>query len=234
MKRNLGLLAVAAIALVGCQAPTAASAPTSIQTTTSALTIPDVAGKNLADASFTLSEAGLYNYSSQLSGGTETLSVGTDDFTRYIVESVRPGTGSRVAKGDPVRLTVKPNPGDPPRPSSPPVKSTTQSAPVTKAAPKPTGEAAIIVTRFPGYPLLVRGSALDYRVASWFEGKLVNDQVVALAPGLYTPYNPNVEDLLSYYEGAGVYGDSIIKRTYLPTAGGAYWSGVLPGPDEPK
>jgi len=79
-----------------------------------------------------------------------------------------------------------------------------------------------------------RPGTRDYRIKSAFEGKLVDDQVVALAPGLYTPYNPRVTDLSSYYFYTGVYGDSAIKNAYMPEAGGSMWDGVLPGPEEPK
>lgn len=91
-----------------------------------------------------------------------------------------------------------------------------------------------ISAQFPGYPLLVNVASLDYRVVNWFDGKLVDGQVVALAPGLYAPYNPNVPQLNSYYESGGVAGDSAIKEAVLPNAGGATWSGVLPGAEEPQ
>ena len=77
-------------------------------------------------------------------------------------------------------------------------------------------------------------SSLDYRIANWFDGKLIDGQVVALAPGLYAPYNPNVSDLGTYYESGGVAGDSAIKKAVLPNAGGATWPRVLPGPEEPQ
>lgn len=101
------------------------------------------------------------------------------------------------------------------------------------AAPATT-KADEINALYPGYPLLVNVSSLDYRIANWFEGKLVDGQVVALAPGLYAPYNPNVPDLETYYESGGVAGDGAIKEAVLPNAGGATWSGVLPGPEEPQ
>jgi hypothetical protein len=97
-----------------------------------------------------------------------------------------------------------------------------------------TGYAASVPAKFPGYPLIVHAATLDYRVAAAFEGKTVNDQVVALAPGLYTAYNPNVPDLLAYYDHVGVYGDSAMKKSYMPETGGSLWAGVLPGPEEPK
>lgn len=101
------------------------------------------------------------------------------------------------------------------------------------AAPT-TSKADEVSASFPGYPLLVNVSSLDYRIANWFDGKLVDGQVVALAPGLYAPYNPNVSDLGTYYESGGVAGDSAIKKAVLPNAGGATWPGVLPGPEEPQ
>lgn len=101
------------------------------------------------------------------------------------------------------------------------------------AAPTAT-KADQISSQFPGYPLLVNVASVDYRVANWFDGKLVDGQVVALAPGLYAPFNPNVPELESYYESGGVAGDSAVKEAVLPNAGGATWSGVLPGVEEPQ
>ncbi|GAB5080383.1 hypothetical protein ARTHROSP310_35300 [Arthrobacter sp. AD-310] len=112
-------------------------------------------------------------------------------------------------------------------------KAAAEAAAREAAKPKVTGLAATLPKQFPGYPLIVHGSSIDYRVANWFEGKLVNDQVVALIPGVYTPYNPNVPDLLSYYEDGGD-GDTAMRRQYMPNTGGASWPGVLPGPEEPK
>lgn len=62
----------------------------------------------------------------------------------------------------------------------------------------------------------------------------MDDQVVALAPGLYTPFNPRVPDLSSYYEDPGVYGDRALKNAIFPSSPGASWDGVLPGTEEPK
>lgn len=117
---------------------------------------------------------------------------------------------------------------------TPTVAKTKVSTPTPTPTPTATGYAASVPAKFPGYPLIVHGASLDYRVAASLEGKLVDDQVVALAPGLYTPYNPNVPDLLTYYHHVGVYGDSAIKKAYMPEVGGSMWSGVLPGPEEPK
>ncbi|WP_217432829.1 hypothetical protein, partial [Pseudarthrobacter oxydans] len=107
--------------------------------------------------------------------------------------------------------------------------------PGSRAAPAPTkSKADEISAAYPGYPLIVNVASLDWRVRSSLEGKLVNGQVVALAPGLYTPFNPNVRDLKSYYESGSVTGDSAMKNAVLPNMGGSTWSGVLPGSDEPQ
>lgn len=105
----------------------------------------------------------------------------------------------------------------------------------SQAAPAPTtSKADEISAAYPGYPLIVNVASLDWRVANAMEGRLVDGQVVALAPGLYTPYNPNVPDLKSYYESGGVSGDSAMKNAVLPNSGGSTWSGVLPGAEEPQ
>lgn len=41
--------------------------------------------------------------------------------------------------------------------------------------PSPTGYAATVPAKFPGYPLIVHNATLDYRIKSAFEGKLVDD-----------------------------------------------------------
>ncbi|MCC9144579.1 MULTISPECIES: hypothetical protein [unclassified Arthrobacter] len=88
---------------------------------------------------------------------------------------------------------------------------------------------------FPGYPMIVNVASVDYRVGAWFDGKLVDGLVVALAPGLYAPYDPNVPDLSAYYVPAGVAGDRTMKTTVFPNSGGAAtWSGVNPGAEEPQ
>ena len=116
-----------------------------------------------------------------------------------------------------------------------PYDSATNGTPKKPEVATPSSSKANqISAQFPGYPLLVNVASLDYRVANWFDGKLVDGQVVALAPGLYAPFNPNVPQLNSYYESGGVAGDSAIKEAVLPNAGGATWSGVLPGAEEPK
>ena len=87
---------------------------------------------------------------------------------------------------------------------------------------------------YPGYPMVVNAASVDYRVAAWFSGRLEDGRLVALAPGLYGPYNPNVPDLSVYYVSTTVAGDSAVKQTVFPGSGGtASWSGVRPGTEEP-
>lgn len=102
------------------------------------------------------------------------------------------------------------------------------------AAPAPA-PADGISTAYPGYPLVVNAASLDYRVAAWFAGRLVDGRVVALAPGLYAPYDPNVPDLLTYYVPGAVAGDTARKQTVFPGSGvAASWTGVRPGTQEPQ
>ncbi|MBD7996364.1 hypothetical protein H9639_13750 [Arthrobacter sp. Sa2CUA1] len=116
---------------------------------------------------------------------------------------------------------------------------------LTWCAPYDTGGAAVpvapaleaeggISAAYPGYPLLVNAASVDYRVAAWLGDRLVDGQVVALAPGLYAPYDPNVPDLLAYYVSTNVAGNSAMKQTVFPDSGGAAaWSRVEPGTEEP-
>ncbi|MBP3044903.1 hypothetical protein KKR91_01060 [Arthrobacter jiangjiafuii] len=97
------------------------------------------------------------------------------------------------------------------------------------------GTIARVVPAYPGYPLVVDAASLDYRVAAWYDGRLVDGRVVALAPGLYTPHDPNIPDLLAYYVPAGTAGDTARKLTVFPDSSrGGTWSGVLPGTQEPQ
>jgi hypothetical protein len=84
---------------------------------------------------------------------------------------------------------------------------------------------------FPGYPKIVPAASIDRRVQSWFEGETVDGQVVALAPGVYTPYNPNVPDLNQYLDGPNE-GDCAMRDKYFPNTGGACWDGVQAGSAE--
>lgn len=97
------------------------------------------------------------------------------------------------------------------------------------------GSPDAVGARFPGYPLVVDASSIDYRAGAWLAGKLADGRVVALAPSLYAPYDPAVPDLGSYYAGSGeVSGDSAVKQTVFPgsSAAGAF-TGVTAGTQEP-
>lgn len=89
--------------------------------------------------------------------------------------------------------------------------------------------------RFPGYPLVVDASSLDFRPAGWLSGKLVDGRVVALAPGLYAPYEPSVPELAAYYTVSdGVSGDAAMKQTVFPGSGAAgTFASVPAGTQEP-
>lgn len=78
---------------------------------------------------------------------------------------------------------------------------------------------------FAGHPKLVSTSSIDNRVTSWYEGKLVNDQVVAFALGVYTPHNPNVPDLNDYLSGP-VDGDCAAIKKFFPGVGSTCQTGV--------
>lgn len=85
---------------------------------------------------------------------------------------------------------------------------------------------------FPGYPVIVDISTVDRRIQNWYEDDVVNGQLVALAPGVYTPFNPNVPDLAGYLSGPSS-GDCIMRNTYFPSSGGSCWDGVQQGSAEP-
>lgn len=219
--------------LTGCggQAPTAAPA-TEIPSQTASPTaasrpVPDVSGKKFSEARKTLNAAGFYGGTYGTDG--KKLTVPPED--TVVVASTVPAAGA-VTAGSDIEIHVVTTEAE----NSAALKAkadAAKAAAAVAAAPKPTGLAATLPKQFPGYPLIVHGANLDYRVANWFKGKLVEDQVVALIPGVYTPYNPNVKDLLAYYAEGGD-GDSMMRKQYMPNTGGAGWSGVLPGPEEPK
>jgi hypothetical protein len=108
--------------------------------------------------------------------------------------------------------------------------TTTTPAPTTTTTQVfmyPSGDPVL-----PGYPLIVPVDTIDGRVASWFEDKLVNGQVVALAPGVYTPFNPVVPALTNYLDGPNS-GDCTVRSQFFPDSGGACWEGVQAGTAEP-
>lgn len=215
MNKTWGLMALSVLLLTGCSS--AASATPAPSTATSASTpsgkaVPQLVGKTPAEAAKDLT--GL-DYDVYQKGAI--VSSDSPLYSSLVISSSQPNAGEVVPSGSRLKIIV-----EAPKVATP------------SAAPKPTGYAATVPAKFPGYPLIVHSATLDYRIKFAMEGKLVDDQVVALAPGLYTPYNPRVTDLSSYYVHTGVYGDSAIKNAYMPEAGGATWPGVLPGPEEPK
>jgi hypothetical protein len=114
------------------------------------------------------------------------------------------------------------------------VASASAAAASRSAAAASASAAAIL--RYPsgapvlkGYPVLVDTKRLDYRVASWIK----TAKAVALAPGVYAAYNPAAPDLTAYIDGPND-GDCAVRKLYFPESGGACWSGVLAGPQEPK
>lgn len=219
MRKALGLIAMSLL-LAGCGTGQPASAPASSSpapaatTANAAVFVPDIVGQTPGAVANVLALDNVtYDY---YQDGTKIHPGGTD---QLIITSTEPKAGESLPAGTTLKINTK---------------AKAKPTPTPTPTPTATGYAATVPAKFPGYPLIVHGASLDYRIKSAFEGKLVDDQVVALAPGLYTPYNPRVTDLLSYYVHTGVYGDSALKNAYMPETGGATWPGVLPGPEEPK
>lgn len=209
-----------------------ASASASPSQTKTSRPVPDVAGKKYAEAYKILSSAGFYGNAYGKDGKKWT---NTTPDASIVVVSTSPAAGT-VTDTEDIEIHVGITEAEHAavaKAAADARKAAADAAAKAAAAPKVTGLAASLPAKFPGYPLIVHAASLDYRVANWFKGKLVDDQVVALIPGVYTPYNPNVKDLLAYYETGGD-GDSMMRKTYMPDTGGAGWSGVLPGPEEPK
>ncbi|WP_104052407.1 MULTISPECIES: hypothetical protein [unclassified Arthrobacter] len=118
-----------------------------------------------------------------------------------------------------------------------PYETATDSAASTSASPAVPAQVTADTTSaaYPGYPLIVDAASLDYRVAAWFSGRLIDGRVTALAPGLYAPYDPNVPDLSSYYTADRAVGDGVMKHIVFPGSGNAAtWSAVRPGSQEPR
>lgn len=239
MKRYISAILAATLitGLTACSggsqetSPSTASSSATATPTRAAQAVPDVAGRSFAEAQTTLLGEGFLVYIVGTDGAK--WSGGTDDTVKAV--STVPAAGEVTTATD---VTVKVNMTlaeykAASEAKAAAAKAAKDAAAKAAAAPQVTGLAATLPKQFPGYPLIVHGSSIDHRVASWLGGKLVDDQVVALIPGVYTPYNPNVPDLLSYYEVGGD-GDSAMRKQYMPNTGGAGWSGVLPGPEEPK
>jgi hypothetical protein len=115
------------------------------------------------------------------------------------------------------QATVAPTPNFPVAPVAPTPTPMPTTPPVTMgngAAP------------FAGFPKLVPVSTLDSRLAYTYRiGGKNPSTAVALAPGVYTVYNPNVPDLNGYFHGP-VDGDCAMIRTYFPQSGGTCWENV--------
>jgi hypothetical protein len=77
----------------------------------------------------------------------------------------------------------------------------------------------------PGYPKIVDAESLDFRIQNYASAKGAT-QLVALAPGIYTSYNPNFPDLNLYYNDIPVAGDCLAKSQWFPTTGGVCWDGL--------
>lgn len=110
------------------------------------------------------------------------------------------------------------------------------STPTSRPTPTPKVSALVaqIKADYPGYPLIVSSASIDSRVASAYRNSLSEDRVVALAPGLYTPYNPIETDLNEYIDSAPVDGDCVAKHKLFDDRGGSCWDGVQVGDEEPK
>lgn len=102
--------------------------------------------------------------------------------------------------------------------------STTLSVAATTIAPTTTvpylfmGNGQLV---FDGYPRIVSSSQVDYRVRNWAEVS----EFVAVAPGVYSSYNPFVPDLREYLEGPFL-GDCVAIRKFFPSSSSTCWDGV--------
>jgi hypothetical protein len=129
------------IVLAGCSsAPQAVPSP-SPTATSKDISLPDVGGKALSEASSILGSAGLSNYSYYVDG--KFTSIGSGDFNSYLVVSSEPGAGSTVTKKDLVYLHLKPNQANPP---------TFSPTPTPFATPRPTPSATSKPTAIPSTP----------------------------------------------------------------------------------
>lgn len=153
-------------------------------------------------------------------------------FPRSIVEAVDSGQGSIDLDADDFKAGAAPliiQCMNDPAATEEATAAATEETPVEESS-----VAAELKDQFPGYPLLVDAATLDYRVAAAFERTGHTGQVVALVPGVYAPYNKNIPALDKYYEGGGVYGDSMMHKEYLPELPGSFWPGVQPSAQEPQ
>ena len=228
MKSIYAVLALAVVLVTGCTGPgSAATAPTP-----DGPIIPNVVGLTLVDAASALQKVGV-SYEWYVAGQRHSMS--GEDFKYYRVQSTEPKAGDHLPVGAQLKTTAEADPSYSAPPTQAPVAVPEPGqTPTAPSVPEATGLAAAMRARFPGYPLIVQISKLDYRVVMCLQGGSKNDRAVALIPGLYTSYNPNVPDLNIYYESGGVCGDSAMRQQYMPDTGGATWNGIMPGPEEPQ
>jgi hypothetical protein len=142
----IGFVFLVLMVLAGCgSVPQAVPGPSSTATSKE-ISLPDIGGKTLSEASNTLRTAGLSNYSYYVAGEFPT--IGSGDFNSYIVVSSEPGAGSAVTKKDSIYLHLKRNPANPPTPSPThsatptPTPSATPKSSVTPSTPPPPPPAA--------------------------------------------------------------------------------------------
>lgn len=87
-----------------------------------------------------LSGAGYYNYAYMINGVFDPTAVGSDDLSRYLVESSSPKTGFDLPKDASISLNLIPNPDNPPTPKPTPTAvafPSLGSAVVQSASPAP-------------------------------------------------------------------------------------------------
>lgn len=87
---------------------------------------------------------------------------------------------------------------------------------------------------FPGYPRVVSIGSINSKVAVWIQRQSSASELVALAPGVYTPYNPNTPNLSSYYnDWTGLFGDCGVIRQFFSPMSYSCGPGIFAGSEEP-
>ncbi|QOT19355.1 hypothetical protein [Paenarthrobacter sp. YJN-5] len=105
-----------ALALTGCAATSTVSGSSPSSQAPTSQGLPDVAGKLLAEATISLSEAGFYNYHYYVDGQSYPGAVGPDDLDKYLVQSTIAADGTDLAANPVIQLNLIPNPDNPPTP----------------------------------------------------------------------------------------------------------------------
>lgn len=107
-------------------------------------------------------------------------------------------------------------------------------AKVSAFASQQKAQGADVKQAFPGYPLVVSMGSINPKVAVWIQRESTATQLVALAPGVYTPYNPNIPNLSKYYDAwIPTYGDCGMIHQYFKSLSFACGPGILAGSEEP-